>query len=163
VQFATRRKRSRNIVYGCSSVTPCTFQVIDYRFKAESVTGFFISSFELAHNNCTGSAKLTTRQVSQHSTAQHAVAADPRTPSRSLQKQVKASTVLPVPTRMMYVLEARSWRHQSETMSQHSSLSRRRCSRSASHSCFDCDKNGRYRRAFVSHPFVTRHQQYGQH
>jgi hypothetical protein len=157
----------RNIVYRCSSKTPCSFIVRVLRSRDKNVHGFFVSSFVLEHHGCTGSASVTARQVTQLLSTRSAVAANQRIPARVLQAQVRASEAVAVPQRMAY--RARD-AIASELLGDYDvdfkklpSLLCAFCAQNpTSHSSIDCDETGRFRRAFLSHPFVTRHQEFGQ-
>jgi hypothetical protein len=156
----TKKSGGRNISYRYSSSTPCSFKVIAYLSRKEGVTEFFISSYELAHNGCIGSAKVTRRQVTQLAIAQHAVSANPKIPAAHLQKQIKAATSLAIPTRMMYrardQITAASVGDFESEFKLLPSLLREFCRLNpSSRYSFRTDSNGRFRRAFVSHPFVA--------
>jgi hypothetical protein len=119
------------------------------------------------HHGCTGALSVKARQVAQLLSERSAVAVNQRIPARVLQGQVRGFDAIAVPRRMAYrardVITSELLGDYNDNFMKLPSLLEAFCSvNPSSHYSIDCDEAGRFNRAFLSHPFVKRHQEYGQ-
>ncbi|XP_061436690.1 uncharacterized protein LOC133361701 [Lethenteron reissneri] len=96
-----KRSGGRHVAIVCSSSTPCSFKVKLTKLTGER-RGFRVSALCTDHHGCTGTAKITQRQVEVNTTARSAFRANPRTSAPTVIAQVADIARVIVPTRMMY-------------------------------------------------------------
>ncbi|KAH9093959.1 hypothetical protein Ae201684P_016578 [Aphanomyces euteiches] len=144
------------------------FEVRILKSKKKNVHGYFVSSFVLEHHGCTGHSKPTCRQISEVQAARAAVTANPKTPALSLISQIQQTNAMTCGKTMMYRAQAaireENLGEYEENFKKLPSLLETFCQQNpGSHQVFECDHEGRYKRAFLSNPIVSRHMQHGQH
>lgn len=86
----------------CASPTPCTFFVNVSVSQAADVNGYIISTFDLSHKGCSGSAKPTQRQIASLEVVKAAVSANGALPAKQLIDQTRALSGLECSRRMAY-------------------------------------------------------------
>ncbi|KAH9113147.1 hypothetical protein AeMF1_012606, partial [Aphanomyces euteiches] len=143
------------------------FEVRILKSKKKNVHGYFVSSFVLEHHGCTGHSKPTCRQISEVQAARAAVTANPKTRALSLISQIQQTNAMTCGKTMMYRAQAaireENLGEYEENFKKLPSLLETFCQQNpGSHQVFECDHEGRYKRAFLSNPMVSRHIQHGQ-
>lgn len=147
-----------NFIYRCSSDTICSFYVKVARSRSREINGFYISSCSLEHNGCTGSKNVTERQANQSLAVRALVAAFPNAPAKTIQKDTQSLEGTILPTRMTYrvretLLSELSGSYEQSFQKTASLLSLFCQSNPTSHFDFRVDENGRFKCAFLSHPY----------
>ncbi|KAH9095697.1 hypothetical protein Ae201684P_015496 [Aphanomyces euteiches] len=152
----------KSVIFRCSSPTPCSFEVRVLKSKKKNVHGYFVSSCVLEHHGCTGHARPTCRQISELEVTQAAVTANPKASARSLIGQVRQTNAIECSQRMMYrvqtkITEENLGDYENNFKKVESLLEEFERANPGSRQVFERDHEGRYKRAFLSNPFVARH------
>lgn len=131
------------------------------------VNGYIISTFDLSHKGCSGSAKPTQRQIASLEVVKAAVSANGALPAKQLIDQTKALSGLECSRRMAYrardvIVESCNGDYLIG-FQRMESLLQLFCEKNSG-STFDVqfDSDNRFQRAFLSHPYAGLHFKYGQ-
>jgi hypothetical protein len=146
-------------LYVCSSATPCSFYVRVVKTQRRNCNFIYIGSFNAAHEGCSGVPKPTTRQVSRMQTAVAAVHSDSALQGPSLSAKIQALEGITVPMRTLYrarevLLQDTSSDYLNGCQRVKSLLQLFNKANPGSCMDFQLSPDGRFRRAFLSHPDV---------
>ncbi|CAK4770202.1 unnamed protein product [Aphanomyces euteiches] len=113
----------------------------------------------MEHHGCSGHSKPTRRQVTEVEVARAAVTANPKASAKSVMSQVQQTSGMAFNQRMMYraqeVIKEDIMGDYAENFKKLPSLLEEFCRvNCGSHQAFGLDSEGRYKRAFLSHPHI---------